>query len=29
MGDCKENRVTYIFEAQDDVLEFIAVFDAG
>ena len=29
MGDCKENRVTYIDEAQDDVREFIAVFDAG
>ena len=29
MADCEENGVTRRFEAQDYVLEFIAVFDAG
>ena len=29
MADYEENGVTHIFEARDDVLEFIAVFDAG
>ena len=29
MGDCEENRVTHVFEAQEGVLEFIAMFEAG
>ena len=29
MADCIENGVTHIFEARDDVLELIAMFEAG
>ena len=29
MADCEENRVTHIFEALDDVLEFIVMFESG
>ena len=29
MVNCEDNRVTHIFEARDDVLEFIAMFKDG
>ena len=29
VDDCKENRVTHIFELRDNVLEYITVFEAG
>ena len=29
VADCEENGVTHRFEARDDVLEFIVVFEAG
>ena len=29
MGNCEDNRVIHRFEAQENVLEFIAMFEAG